>query len=64
MGQREIEDQQKTCRIFCVLARLSSVRFADFFARKDLGDFLLEALLDFLANDSRILCVIFYRILN
>jgi hypothetical protein len=31
-------------------ARLSSVNLADFFARKDLADFLLEALLDFLAN--------------
>ncbi len=32
-------------------ARLSSVSLADFFARKDLADFLLEALLDFLAID-------------
>ncbi len=30
-------------------ARLSSVSLADFVARKDLADFLLEALLDFLA---------------
>jgi hypothetical protein len=29
--------------------RLSSVKLADYFARKDLADFLLEALLDFLA---------------
>jgi hypothetical protein len=38
-------------------ARLSSVSLADFFARKDLADFLLEALLDFLAVGSS-----FYRI--
>ncbi len=30
-------------------SRLSSVDLADFLARKDLADFLLEALLDFLA---------------
>ncbi len=31
-------------------SRLSSVNLADFLARKDLADFLLEALLDFLAD--------------
>jgi hypothetical protein len=30
-------------------ARLSSVSLADFFARQDFADFLIEALLDFLA---------------
>ncbi len=41
-------------------ARLSYVNLADFFARKSLAGFLHEALLDFLATVSRILCVLSY----
>ncbi len=38
-------------QVYCMTAaRLSSLSLADFFARKDLADFLLEALLDFFAN--------------
>ncbi len=37
-------------------ARLSSVSVADFFARKDLADFLLEALLDFSCRWFRVFC--------
>jgi hypothetical protein len=37
-------------------ARLSSVSLADFFARKDLADFLLEALLDFSRRRFRVFC--------
>ena len=41
-------------------SRLSSVNLADFLARIDLADFLLEALLEFLANDfAYSLCNIF-----
>jgi hypothetical protein len=44
-----IRIQQSLVSFGSTVDRLSSVSLADLFARKDLADFLLEALLDFLA---------------
>ena len=61
--------KEMACRPLCKLerpeprptaARLSSGSLADFLARKDLADFLLEALLEFLANSfTHSVCNIF-----
>ncbi len=44
-----IRIQQSLVSFGSTVDRLSSVSLADLFARKDLADFVLEALLDFLA---------------
>ncbi len=44
------QDTPQDAFFFHTTSCASSANLADFFARKDLADFLLEALLDFLAN--------------